>query len=475
MASDTSTTRQVGGRSSNRLPARTRLTLVLLSVGVGAYGLLQSLIVPVLTQVQDHFDTSQSTAAWVLTAYLLSGAVATPLIGRLGDAVGKQRMLIITLLLLAGGSFLAAFAPTIEWLLFARVVQGVGGGVVPLAFGIIRDEVPPLKAGPAVGAVASLTAAAFGVGLVLAGPIVDVLGYEWLFLLPAIATTIAALGTVLAVPESPVRMPGRIAVLPAVLLSGWLVCLLLAFSEGSRMGWTSPVIIGLSAATVVLFVGWMWSEDRAAVPLIDLDLMRVRGVWTSNLVVLLVGFGMFGALGFLPQMLQTPTSSGYGFGSTITQTGHVLAPMTVFSFAMGIVAPHLVHRFGARPVVLVATLCSATAYGLIALFHDQLWQVTLWFCIQGIGSGLVVSSLAGVVLASVRPDQSGVASGMNANIRMIGGSIGSAMMASVITARLGADGFPLEVGYRAGFLVLSAAMLLAAGASLLIPATRRVR
>ncbi|NRQ49143.1 MFS transporter [Aeromicrobium stalagmiti] len=456
-------------RSSDR--AHPRTTIVVLAVGVGSFGLLQSLVVPVLSLVQDRFDTDQATTAWVLTSYLLSAAVATPLIGRIGDAVGKQRMLIVTLTLLAVGSAMAALAPSIEWMIVARVVQGMGGGVLPLSFGIIRDEVSPRRAATAVGIIASLVSAAFGIGIVLAGPIVDVLGYTWLFWLPAIFTGLAALGTLLLVPESPVRMAGRISILPAVLLSSWLVLLLLALSEGNDQGWTSGVILGMLAAAVVTFGLWVRSEQRARVPLIDIQLMRTRGVWTANAVAFVAGLGTFASLGFLPQLLQTPTASGYGFGASISESGLILLPSSVMGFVMGFVAPRLVRRFSARAVICVGAVSNTLAFTLVALLHEETWQISLWMLLQGIGVGCVVSSLAGVVLGSVPPEQSGVASGMNANIRLIGGSLGSAMMAGIVTARADANGFPLEAGYRDGFLVLAVGALLAAGAALLIPRT----
>ncbi|MBD8608554.1 MFS transporter [Aeromicrobium sp. CFBP 8757] len=454
--------------SVNR-PAGARSTVAVLAGGTGAFGLLQSLIVPVLTEVQDRFDTDQSTVTWVLTAYLLSAAVATPLIGRIGDAVGKQRMLVVTLTLLAIGSAMAAVAPSIEWMIVARVVQGLGGGVLPLSFGIVRDEVSPERSGTAVGLLASLVSAAFGIGIVLAGPIVDGLGYPWLFWLPAIATALAAVGAVLFVPRSPVTASGRISVLPALLLSGWLVALLLAVSEGNDRGWTSTTILGLLAAAALLLAGWIASERRAAVPLIDLDLMRERGVWTANVVAFVAGFGTFASLGFLPQLLQTPLSSGYGFGETISQSGWVLLPSSASAFVMGFVAPRLVRRLTARRVISIGAAANALAFGGIALFHDELWHISSLMVLQGIGIGCIVSSMAGVVLASVPAHQTGVASGMNANIRLIGGSIGTAMMGGVITARTGAGGFPLEAGYRDGFLVLSVAAIVAVGLALLIP------
>jgi len=152
--------------------AHYQLTFAVLALGVAAFALLQSLVIPVLTTVQHELHTTQSAATWVLTAYLLSASVMTPILGRIGDMKGKERVFVATLAALAVGSFLAAIAPTIAVMIVARVIQGVGGGMVPVAFGIIRDEFPAGKVTGAVGALASLTAVGAGLGIVLAGPIV---------------------------------------------------------------------------------------------------------------------------------------------------------------------------------------------------------------------------------------------------------------------------------------------------------------
>lgn len=208
----------------------------MLATAAASFSLLQSLIVPVLARIQVELDTDQATVTWVLTAYLLSASICTPLLGRIGDVVGKVRMLVITMSALVVGSLMAAFAPSIGWLIAARVVQGAGGGVLPLSFGIIRDEFGR-RMPTALSVIASLTAAGFGIGVVVAGPIVDGLGYRWLFLLPMFATAAAAVAALLFVPESPVRTAARLPVLPALLLSGWLVSLLLALSKGNAWGW----------------------------------------------------------------------------------------------------------------------------------------------------------------------------------------------------------------------------------------------
>src|SRR6195952_5114163 len=183
-------------------------TFAVLALSVAAYALLQSLVTPVLSTLQVDLHTTQNTVTWVLTAYLLSASIFTPIMGRVGDMIGKEKVLVATLVALAVGSLLAAIATNVGVMIVARVIQGVGGGVVPLAFGIIRDEFPKEKVSGAVGVIASLAAVGAGLGIVLAGPIVDALDYHWLFWFPMALTIIAAVATHFLVPESPVRSPG---------------------------------------------------------------------------------------------------------------------------------------------------------------------------------------------------------------------------------------------------------------------------
>src|ERR1700677_2578749 len=144
-----------------------QVTFVTLVVGVAGYSLLQSLVLPVLPTIQHSLHTSQDAVTWVLTAYLLSASVFTPILGRVGDMVGKERMFVVALSALALGSLLAAIAPSIGVMIIARAIQGIGGGVLPLAFGIIRDEFPPEKIGGAIGITAAITAVGGGFGIVL--------------------------------------------------------------------------------------------------------------------------------------------------------------------------------------------------------------------------------------------------------------------------------------------------------------------
>jgi len=444
-----------------------------LAVGIGAFSLLQSLVIPVLSTVQVELHTSQSAVTWVLTAYLLSASVMTPILGRVGDIYGKKWVFVAALAALAIGSALAAVAPNLAVLIVARVIQGLGGGTMPLGFGIIRDEFPSDKVAGAVGILAALTAVGGSLGIVLAGPIVNALNWHWLFWLPGIATVIAAVGAVLFVPQSPIRSPGTISWLPAVLLTGWLVALLVPLSEASDWGWGSPAVIGLLAGAVVLAAAWVWSELRAATPLIDMKMMRRPGVWTNNLVALLIGVGLYAMFAFLPEFVQTPSAAGYGFGASITRSGLMLLPSGVTMFAVGLFVGTLTRRFGGKVLVVAGCVVGCVAMAMFAFAHSQEWEIYVATGVLGIGFGLAFSAMAANVVAAVPREETSVATGMNANIRTIGGSIGAAVMASIVTAKLEPSGLPAGSGYTTGFGVMAAVLVMAALAALLIPSSRR--
>jgi EmrB/QacA subfamily drug resistance transporter len=455
-----------------RQRAHYQVTFAVLAVGVAAYALLQSLVIPVLTTVQHELHTTQDAVTWVLTAYLLSASICTPILGRVGDMIGKERVFVIALGALAAGSLLAAIAPSIGVMIVARVIQGAGGGMLPVAFGIIRDEFPAAKVAGAVGALAALTAVGGGLGIVLAGPIDEALNYHWLFWLPMILTIVAGISAVLFVPESPVRAPGRISWPPAVLLSGWLVALLVAVSEAPSWGWGSARVIGLLAAAVVLAAGWILAELRARTPLIDMAMMRRTAVWTNNLVALLIGLGMYATFAFLPEFVQTPSAAGYGFGADITRSGLMLLPSAITMFAVGMFAGRLARRLGGKILVVTGCLIGSGSMAILAFAHGHEWEIYLSNAIMGVGFGLAFSAMSALVVAAVPPSQTGVASGMNANIRTIGGSIGAAVMASIVTSQLGGSGLPKESGYTIGFAAMAGGLALAALAGLLIPAAR---
>src|SRR5438132_3022400 len=223
--------------------SRPGLILGVLALGGAAYALLQSLVVPALPVLQRDLHTSSSGVAWVFTSYLLAASVVTPIAGRLGDMFGKKRVLVIALAGLAAGSLLAAVVTSLPLMIVARTIQGLGGAIFPLAFGILRDEFPRERVAGAIALVSGILGIGGGLGIVLAGPILQHLSYHWLFWIPLVVTLVAAIAAIVFIPESPLREPGNIHWLGGALLSAWLVALLVAVSEGSTWHWGSAKTI----------------------------------------------------------------------------------------------------------------------------------------------------------------------------------------------------------------------------------------
>lgn len=382
-------------------------------------------------------------------------------------------MLVISLGLLSLGALGAALATTLPQMVAARVVQGLAGGVLPLAFGIIRDELPARRVPGAVALLSSLMSVGFGAGIVVAGPIVDLVGYRALFLLPTAAGVAAAITVALLVRESPVRTGRRVRTLPAVALAGWLVAGLLAVSGAPHAGWTSPRTLGLLLLAVVLLGAWVWIESRIDVPLIDLGLLVDRRVIGANLVALLIGISMYASFGFLPQLTQTPAASGYGLGASVALSGYLTLPTAVMSFVGGISSPWLGERLGRHVLITTGGCLSSAGLLSIALAHDHAWQFLVANALTGLGSGFVFAALANVVVAAAPLGSTSVAAGLNANLRTIGGAIGSAVMASIVTHHLLPTGWPDESGYTFGFALLAATSLVAAVVAARIPGCRQ--
>jgi MFS family permease len=444
-------------------------TFAVLATAALAFSLLTSMIIPAIPKLEHALHTSASGANWLLTAYLLSSAIATPILGRMGDIVGKEKMIVVVLTALSVGIVVSALATGLPIMLAGRVIQGVGGAVFPLAFGIIRDEFPAKKVAGAIGFMSAILGLGVGAGIVLAGPIIEHLNYHWLFWIPLVLAVGATATTFLFVPESPVRAPGRINWTGAALMSGWLVTGLLAVSYGPTWGWKDPTVLGLFGAAAVFIAFWIWVESRSRSPLIDMKMMRIPTVWTTNLAALLFGFGLFAMFVTIPEFAQTPAHIGYGFGASVTQSGLYLLP---FAVAMLVIAPltgALSRVVESKTILIVGSLFSAASYGELTVAHTQPWNIYVAAGLLGIGVALGYASMSNLIVEAVPFEQTGVATGMNTNIRNIGSALGSGVATSLVISKLLPDGYPAEHGYELAFIVCGASLIVAALAAVKIP------
>ena len=449
------------------------VTFALLAIAAIGYALLQSLVAPALPDIQHALHTSVNGVSWVLTAYLLSASIATPLIGRLGDMYGKQRLLVVILVVLCGATVISAVATSLPLMLTGRVVQGAAGGVFPLAFGIVRDEFPRERVAGSIGILSSILGIGGGIGIVLGGLIVEHLNYHWLYWIPLVVTVAAAICTWRFVPESPVRVPGRVNWLAASLMTAGFCCMLIAISETTTWGWGSAKTLGLLAVGIALTGAWILVEVRSEVPLIDMTMMRIRGVWTTNLVAFLLGAGMYASFLILPQFAQLPTSTGFGFGASVVVAGLYLLPAAVGMSALGSVAGRVARRWGSKNAVIAGSGVTALAFAVLAIAHGHPYDMLISAALMGIGIGLAFAALGNLIVEAVSPEQTGAATGMNTVMRTLGGALGGQIVATLIADNV-TNGLPNVTGFTAALFLQAGFLAVAMLAGTLIPGRTRV-
>jgi MFS family permease len=448
------------------------LLLAVLSLAGLAYGVLSSAVIPALPTIQHALHTTVTGTTWLLTGFLLSAAVGSSIVGRLGDMYGKEKLLLATLVVLAASTLLAAVSDSLPILILARVIQGVSGGIFPLAFAIMRDEFPADRVAGGIGLMSAILGAGGGLGIVAGGVIVQHLGWHWLFWMPLVITVIAALCVWRFVPESPIRTPGKVNWLAAALMTAGMSLFLIAIAQTTVWGWGSPKVIAMGVGGVAISGIWVFVEVRSRTPLIDMTMMRIRGVWTTNLAAFLLGAGMFAAFIALPQIAQEPKRSGFGYGASIVVSGLYLLPCALIMGLFGTIAGKIARRWGSRQALIGGSAITVSSFVILIVAVRHPAAMLASSALLGIGIGLAYSALGNLIVGAVDPTQTGVASGMNTVMRTLGGALGGQISATFI-AHNTHHGLAGHTGYTETFIMSTAFMLVCVAASTLVPGVRR--
>ena len=445
-------------------------SLLILAGAALAFALAQTMLIPALGELTHQLDTDASGIAWVLTGYLLAAAVSTPIAGRLGDMFGKRRLLVLSLVAFGAGSSVAALGTSLEVVVAGRVLQGLGGGIFPLCFGIIRDEFPREKVAGSIGLISSIFGIGGGAGLVGGGLIADNFSYHWIFWLGAISAALAAIAAQLWVPESPERTPGRIDWRGAALLGVGLVLPLIAISRANDWGWGSARTLGLIAAGLAVLAIWVAVERRTEQPLADIPTLLKPPVLMTNIATILVGFGMFGSFLLIPQLAEAPTSTGYGFGVDATGAGLIMLPGSLVMLFAGPLSGRLGTRYGSKLPLALGAATTSLGLLLLGVAHGSELAVTAWTLIMSAGIGLAFAAMANLIVEAVPPEQTGEATGFNALTRSVGASIGSQVTAAILAGSIVAGSpFAADRGFTIAFVVSAGVAAIAAVIAVLIP------
>lgn len=444
------------------------VTLAVLAISGLAYSVLSAAVIPALPTIEHDLHSTETGVTWIFTAYLLAASVGTPILGRLGDMYGKERLLLWTLVTLGAGTLLSAVTNSLALVIVGRLLQGAAGGIFPLAFGIVRDEFPRERVATAIGLLSAILGVGAGLGIVGAGVVVEHLSWHWLFWIPLVFIAAAALATWRFVPESPVRVPGKVNWVAGIVMAFGISAALIAISEATSWGWGSGKTIALLIGGLAVCGLWVFIEARAEQPLVDMTMMRVRGVWTTNAVAFLLGAGMYGSFIIFPQFAQLPRSTGFGFGASVVVSGVYLLPLCAAMLIMSLIAGPVSLHYGSRLALIVGTTVTCVGFVFIAVAHGSPIDFLISSGLIGIGVGLAFSALGILIVSAVPPDQTGVASGMNTVMRTIGGALGAQLAATFIAGHI-AHGLPTVTGFVASFALGAALLATCVLAALAVP------
>ncbi|WP_051061267.1 MFS transporter [Nocardiopsis prasina] len=430
-----------------RSRARPNVVVCVLAFCGIVVSLMQTLVIPLVPVLPGLLGATPGDTAWAITATLLAAAVATPTVGRLGDMYGKRRMLLISLAVLVVGSLACALATSLVPMVVGRALQGLAAGVIPLGISIMRDELPAERLGGAT----ALMSASLGVGGALGLPasalVAQVADWHVLFWAAAVLATAGAVLVHTLIPDSGVRSGGTFDLIGSLGLSVALLLLLLAISKGSDWGWGSGVPGAMLAAAAVVLLVWGWWELRVPHPLVDLRTSVRRQVLLTNIASLVFGFSMFAMSLVIPQLLQLPEVTGYGFGQTILVAGLVMAPHGLVMMAMSPVSARVSRTRGPKTTLMCGALLVGLGYGLSLLLMSGVWQLMIASTVIGAGVGLAYGAMPALVMGAVPRSETASANSLNTLMRSIGTSVASAVAGLVIanvTMTAGGELFPAQ-------------------------------
>ncbi|MEV0149042.1 MULTISPECIES: MFS transporter [unclassified Nonomuraea] len=438
-------------------PSRAKATrnpwpaVVALAFAASIAALQNTAVVPLLPVLQRELHASLAAVSWTLTISLLVSAVATPLLSRFGDMYGRRPMILGAIGLLVAGSVLGALATSLTWLIVARILQGFVTALVPLSIGVVRETLPRRQLATGIGVLSATMGFGSGGGMILAGLVAG--DYHVLFWVTGAIAVVAGTLVAILVRDTAPSGGGRPDLLGAALLTVWLVALLLGISEGGSWGWTSPGVLGLFAVALVTLVTWVVVERRVSEPLVDMAMLAQRTTVGATVASMLLGFAFFTCMTGISGFTQAP---GVGFGASTLQVGLYLLPSTVIMLVISLFAGRFMRRFSASSMVAAGSAAVGLAGLWLVVKHSAPVDVYVATSLLGVGLGIGYAALGTMAVEHVEPARTAAAAGVNALVRIVGGSTAGAVIAAILAA------LPGEHGYQWVFATAAAGSLVAA-------------
>ncbi|RDI18030.1 putative MFS family arabinose efflux permease [Rhodococcus sp. AG1013] len=435
-------------------------SLVFIALVVAAVG---SLGAPLITSVATTLHVSLASAQWTLTITLLTGAIATPVLGRLGAGPHRRGTILVTLGVVVAGSVLTALPLPFAWLLVGRAAQGVGLGLTALMMGVARDHLPEDRAVSTIALVSVASTIGIGVGYPLAGLLTELGGLRAAYGLGVVVTAVALVAALRSMPVPPEGRSARVDVPGALLLAAGLLLVLLLASETSLWNRHLGLAVALAVVAVLLLGVWTAYERHAKAPLVDVRLIRHPAVAGANAAMFVGGIGMYLLVTLITRYAQTPHGAGYGFGLSTFVAGLVLVPFSLMGFVSGKLTPRLRDRIGGPALLAATAIVVLGAFALFAVARSNLTAVLVSMAILGFGVGSFSAAMPAVILAVTPKSETSSAMSFNQVVRSVGFSIGSAVGGLMLAAGTPAgELFPTDDAYTSAACIGMAAMAVTA-------------
>jgi MFS family permease len=436
----------------------------------GLVAVVTSLGAPLIPSIAQSDHVSLSTAEWVLTAALMTGALATPAMGRLADGPAKRRVIVAALMSVLAGCVLSALSNTFIVLVIGRGLQGVGLGLLPVTMAIARSHFPADKAGRAIATLSVSAAVGAGLGYPITSLIAEFFDYHAAFWFGAITVATALTLVVVVLPKISPGLSRPFDYWGMVTLGAAVVGISVLLSEAGIWGWTSLRSLGLLAFSVVMVGAWAERERRITDPLIDIRQVRNRSVLTADVSAFSIAIAMYLFLPIIIEFVQIPTESGYGFGTSILVSGLVFVPLSFCSFAASRCLATYTKRFGVRSMIPFGSVIFALSTFFFTVEHRFLWEAFVSAGIAGLGIGFTFAAMPGFVVRAVPASETGSAMGLYQVVRSIGLSLGSALATAILAAytRHGLT-YPTYAGFRVTLIIATALCLGTAVLSYMLP------
>jgi MFS family permease len=449
---------------------RRRLLVPTLVLSGSLISVVSSLGAPLIPTLARADGVSLSTGEWILTITLLTGALATPVMGRLADGPRQRDVILIPLGAVLVGCVLAAVSNGFTVLIIGRALQGLGLGLLPVLMAIARRNLPPENARRTIATLSVTAVIGVGLGYPLTGLLAQALDFRAAYWFGAIAVAGAMVLAALVLPARSAGTSRHFDFVGAGLLSLAVAGVSVVLSEGGEWGWASARSLGVIVASAVLLAVWIPFELRSADPLVDLRQVRNRSVLTADVSGFLINASLYLLVIMIVEFVQIPRSAGYGFAASLVVSGLVLVPLSVCSFLASRFLAVYEQRFGRRTMIPLGSVVFAVAAMFFAFEHSALWEAFLTIAICGMGLGFTTAAMPGFIVRAVPPSETGSAMGLYQVMRSVGSSVGSALSAAVLLAHTRpGQSLPDVDGFKVTLIIAAALCLITAVVSFVLP------